>query len=228
MSFSPSRRGRNRRRMILARRQEMAASVSGHAGLEYIRDSFAFEKPFNWVITGDRYRTQANDPTIAESLGRDLRVIHGREDDTVIDMTQRSDRVLALESSLEERVLRFDPSVVIIAVGVGDTRIEQRIAECQAFTRMLATIRQRDAVAVVLPPPSFIGDNNDDPRLSRWRDDIADLTMAYDAVLVATKTCRTVEAVANQLRDSLGISSPIARPPAPRPEEVADILSLVR
>lgn len=218
--------------MILARRQEMTASVTGQAQIDFVRDALAGGKPLNWVVTGERYKLNGPSDSIVETISRDLRNVHDRSDDNLFDSTQRGDRVIALEMSVEHRVLRYDTHVAVICVGADDPRIEQRIAECQAFGRLLDELKKHHIAAVVIPPPTFVGPPND-PRLNRWRDDIVEMTHSRDAVLVPTNSCGNMAAVSERLRDVLSLRYPVsfsddAQSVAVASRPAREILPLVR
>lgn len=198
--------------MILSQQRAAAGThtPTGYAGLAVIRDAIELDRELTWVFTGTRLDGRPDVATVAERVGRQLRSKHERAGDTIVDTTKPGDTVSMLAGGYESRVQKFDPSVVVITVGEGADAIEQRLNDCQALGRLLESVRRDDAVAVVVPPPAYLGDR-DDAKLCRWRDDVVELATALDAILVPTASCRGVDAVVERLLHTLGLDQFVAK-----------------
>lgn len=227
MPFSHARRSRTRRRLILARRQELSASILGRASLEFIHDCILNERPLNWVLTGERYPVDRGGLSISEELGVQLRTRHGRDDDSIINTAVRDDTMETLENSLDDRVWRHDPSVVAIMVGRCDDQIEQRLLDCQTLGRIIMAVTKQHAVPVVVPPPGFLTANNES-LLGRWRNDIVDIAAAHDALLVPSVGCHQPRNLNRVFVQSVGLDQLIFPTPAAAVPATSEILPISR
>ena len=225
MSFSSSRRHRHRRMLILARQHAARAEQLDCSGLAYLHSSIDLDQPLNWVFTGERLPVQRGESTLGEETSRVLRDRFGRVDDMIFDSTQRCDSVSGLEAELDQRVLKYDPGVVVVTVGRAHGEIAQRLLDSQALAHILSTLDKQHMVSVVVPTPVVLFD--DDIELQcRWYDDVVDIAAACGALLVPTESCAHVTAVGRSLLVALGLDQPLLKvtePDQPRSREILSI-----
>lgn len=207
MPFTTLSRHRSRRLRILVTAQEPEKqSPSGRNAIAHIRDSIENKRPLSWVFTGERYPVEQGGLSIAEGVGSYLRDRFDRSHETVVDTSIYRTSITLLEENLEARILRHDPNVVVLTIGPGQLRIDQRLGDISSLARILCTLERNHVVPVIVAPPPLVSSRRN-PITRRWREDISDLAIVHDAVLVSADTCKSSSAVAADIVSSLALDT---------------------
>lgn len=117
-------------------------------------------QPVTWVFTGDRLtdgKFSAGWQDFSEQFGERVRLELARSQDVVISTSTTDGTVDELLANLQYRVFRFRPEVVILMVGLADSKGGQtHLDQFRAsLTDVVEQIRQRGSAVVLQTPHRF-------------------------------------------------------------------------
>jgi hypothetical protein len=119
----------------------------------------ASPRGLTWVIAGDSLEPVGSHDrewrSYSGRLAEQVRVQWGRHSDGVIIQTEPAGRIVELERKLTDRVLRYTPDIVYIAVGLEETR--RGLGELDHFesalSRLVERLQAAAALVVLATPP---------------------------------------------------------------------------
>lgn len=163
-------------RSFLSRREVLAGAVSclamgavsaetpgsSNDELDKIKALFKRPEPNTWVLTGDSITHGAlhtwGQRSYVEHFAERVRFELDRLQDMVINSGTCADRVPDLLKDLRHRVLRFEPTVVSVMLGMNDVRggPDGREPFRQAYNELIDRLRQESKALILLQTPNPI------------------------------------------------------------------------
>ena len=123
------------------------------------KELLAGKKPAVWVFAGDGLtlgaRHTGGGRNYCEHFAEEIRFGLGRHQDVVINTSAHAETAQSLLEHLEWRVLRFQPAVVSVMIGLNDAPAgpEGRAEFRRNLEHVIACIRAGDAIPLMHTPP---------------------------------------------------------------------------